>query len=914
MRLRRTITARHPFHIHNHSFHHSHHAQTQHCHPHHYLHLLRSCKHLNPLLQIHASLIVSGLHQLHHSITAQLINSYSFINQCTLAQSTFNSITTPSLILWNSMIRAYSRLHQFQKAMNLYHRMLEMGLEPDKYTFTFVLKACTGALDFHEGVSVHRDIASRELECDVFIGTGLVDMYCKMGHLDSARKVFDKMPRKDVTSWNVMISGLSQSSNLCEALEMVWSMQMEGVEPDSVSILNLAPAVSKLEDVGSCKSIHGYVVRRCMCGAVSNSLIDMYCKCGELNLARQIFDKMRVKDDVSWATMMAGYVHHGCFFEVIQLLDKMKQKNVKMNKVSIVNALLAVAEMRNLEKGKEIHNYASQLGMMSDIIVATPIVSMYVKCGELKKAKELFFSLEGRDLVAWSAFLSALVQAGYPREALSLLQEMQNEGLKPDKATLVSLVSACAEISNPRLGKGMHCYTMKADVESDISTITTLVSMYTKCELPMYAMKLFNRMHCRDVVAWNTLINGFTKYGDPHLALEMFHRLQLSGIQPDSGTMVGLVSACTLLNDLNLGICYHGNIEKSGFESDIHVKVALIDMYAKCGSLCSAENLFLLIKQLKDEVSWNVMIAGYMHNDRANEAISTFNQMKSENVRPNLVTFVTILPAVSNLSVLREAMAFHACVIRMGFLSSTLVGNSLIDMYAKCGQLSYSETCFHEMENKDTVSWNAMLSGYAMHGQGDLAIALFSLMQETHVHVDSVSYISVLSSCRHAGLIQEGRNIFASMCGKRDLEPNMEHYACMVDLLGRAGLFDEVMSLINKMPEEPDAKVWGALLGACRIHSNVKLGEVALHHLLKLEPRNAVHYVVLSDIYAQCGRWIDARRTRSNMNDHGLKKSPGYSWVGAHEQGSCLSDKTQSPATMTKDACTTKSFLTNREQ
>ncbi|CAJ2644056.1 unnamed protein product [Trifolium pratense] len=226
----------------------------------------------------------------------------------------------------------------------------------------------------------------------------------------------------------------------------------------------------------------------------------------------------------------------------------------------------------------------------------------------------------------------------------------------------------------------------------------------------------------------------------------------------------------------------------------------------------------------------------------------------------------------------------------MGFLSSSLLGNSLIDMYAKCGQLSYSENCFHEMENKDTISWNTMLSAYAMHDQGELAVAFFSLMQETNVRVDSISFISVLSACRHAGLIQVGRDIFTSMCGKHhNVEPNMEHYACMVDLLGCAGLFDEVLSLINKMPREPDVQVWGALLGACKIHSNVSLGEVALHHLLKLEPGNAAHYVVLSDIYAQCGRWNDARRTRSHMNDHGLKKIPGYSWVGAHKQVSCLS-------------------------
>lgn len=853
-----------------------------------FVHLIRSCKDWKSMLQIHGRLIVSGLQQDHPTIS-HLINSYPSFNKCSLARSTFDSVENPSVILWNSIIRAYSRSNHFHEALKMYRSMLEKGIEPDKYTFTFVLKACTGALDFHVGIGIHQEIASKQLECDVFIGTGLVDMYCKLGNLDSARKVFDKIPKRDIASWNAMIAGLSQSSDLFQALDIFRSMQKEGLQPDSVSLLNLAPAVSKLADVDTCKSIHAYVIRRSIFGSVPNSLIDMYTKCGEVNVARQIFDRLRIQDDVSWATMMAGYVHNGCFLEVLQLLDKIKQMNIKMNKVSIVSALLAAAEMRDIEKGQEVHKFASQLGFISDITVATPIVSMYAKCGEMKKAKELFLSLNGRDLVAWSSFLSAVVQAGYPIEALSIFQEMQHEGFKPDKVTLTSVISMCAaEISYLRLGKSVHSYVVKADMDSDISIATTLISMYTRCELFTHAMTLFNGMQYKDAVTWNTLINGFTRYGDPCLALEMFCRLQLSGIQPNGGTMVSLVSACTLLVDQDLGMYFHGKIKKNGFESDTHVKVALMDMYAKCGSLCFAETLFYSTKPMKDEVSWNVMISGYLHNRCAHDAISTFNRMKLENVKPNLVTFITILPAVSYLSVLREGMAFHACMIRMGFMSNTLAGNSLIDMYAKCGQLISSEKCFQDMENKDIVSWNSMLSGYAMHGQADNAVALFSFMQDTCVQVDSVSFLSVLSACRHAGLVQEGMDIFQSMSENHHLEPNMEHYACMVDLLGRAGLFDEVLSLIKKMPTQPDAEVWGALLGACKIHSNVKLGEFALGHLLNLEPRNPVHFVVLSDIYAQCGRWTDARMTRSNMNDYGLKKSPGISWFGFYKPGPFL--------------------------
>lgn len=843
-----------------------------------YLRLLTSCQDFKSLLQIHGHLIVSGLKE-DHSMVTHLINAYSFFGKCDLARVLFDSTPNPSVILWNSLIRAYTRSRCYKNALRMYHCMVEQGLEPDKYTFNFVVRACTGALDLQEGVSVHREIVCRKLDCDLFIGTSLIDMYCKMGQLRSASELFDRLPRKDAVACNAMIAGLSQSPDPYKALDYFRSMRLMGLEPNSVSLLNLVPAVSRLADFDSCRSIHGYVVRRNFGFAVSNGLIDMYSKCGDVNAAFRIFSLMQGRDDVSWGTMMAGYAFNKYFLEVLELFDCMKGGNLKMNQVSLVSALLAAAELKDLAKGKEIHDSAIQEELNSDILVATPIMTMYARCGEIEKAKELFEELQGRDLIACSALISACVQSGYSEEALSLFRDMQTENLKPDWVALTSILSACAELSFVKLGKSIHCYAVKASIDYDILTGTAIVSMYAKCGFFTPATLLFNRMPCKDVVTWNALINAYTQNGDPYHTMEMFHELQLSGIHPDAGTMVGLVPACTQLNDLNQGACIHGQILKNGFESDAHVKNALISMYAKCDSLSSAEVLFNKTQLMKDEVSWNVMISGYMQSGHAKEAISAFHQMKLENLRPNLVTFVSVLPAAAYLSVLREGMAFHACIIRMGFLSNILVWNSLIDMYAKCGRLNLAEKCFNEMENKDTVSWNAMLTGYAVHGQGDCAVSLFSLMQGSHVQVDSLSFVSVLSACRHAGLVEEGRKIFLSMHEKHQIEPNLEHYACMVDLLGRAGFFDETLSLINTMPMKPDAGVWGALLGACRMHSNVKLGEVSLDHLVKLEPGNSTNYIVLSNIYAQSGRWGDVDKTRSKINDSGLKKTPGCSWV-----------------------------------
>lgn len=761
----------------------------------------------------------------------------------------------------------------------MYRSMLEQGKEPDKFTFNFVVKACSGALDFQEGVLVHWEVARRGLESDVFIGTSLVDMYCKMGELWIARHLFDGMPEKDVVACNAMIAGFSQSSDPYKALGFLRSMQLLGLEPNSVSLLNLVRAVSVLADIGSCRSIHGYVVVRDFGTAVSNGLIDMYSKCGDVSSARRVFNTMKGRDDISWGTMMAGYLYNGHFLEVLELFDSVRGKNLKMNAVSVISALSAATELKDVKKGRELHHCAVEEGIDSDVIVATSIMTMYAKCGEIEKARELFGELQGKDVIAHSALVSAFVDSGYFEEALSLFRDSKKEYSEPDRVTISSVLSACAELSSIKLGKSIHCYSIKASIDWDISIGTALVSMYAKCGFLTSALLVFDIMPSKDVVSWNALINVCTQIAEPYHAMEMFRKLELSGIQPDARTMVSLVSACSLLNDLGQGACIHGKIIKYGLESDSHVKSSLIGMYIKFGSLSSADFIFNKTQLMKNEVMWNVLISGYAQSKHAKEAISAFHQMRLENVMPNSVTFVSILPAVAHLSDLRLGMVFHASIIKMGFLSNTLIGNSLIDMYAKCGRLDFSEKFFNEMEHKNTVSWNAMLAGYAVHGQGDCAVSLFSLMQESHVQVDNLSFISVLSACRHAGLVEEGREIFQSMREKHHRHPNLEHYACMVDLLGRAGLFDEAQSLINTMPMEPDAGIWGALLGACEMHSNVEFGEVALDHLVKLEPGNATNYIVLSNIYAQSGRLRDADKTRSKIKDSGLKKTPGCSWV-----------------------------------
>ncbi|KAF8043646.1 hypothetical protein BT93_A1842 [Corymbia citriodora subsp. variegata] len=353
-----------------------------------YIRLLSPCKNLSSLLKVHARIIIAGLGQ-DASTTTHLINSYSSLQRCDLARSVLDSVPTPTVVSWNSMIRAYSRSNRHQEALKMYRSMVDRGLEPDRYTFTFVLKGCASALDLQEGALIRREVCRRGLETDVFICTALIDMYCKAGDLESAREIFDKMPVRDIVAWNSMIAGLSHSSDPLEALSLFKKMQLTGAVPQSISLLNLFPAVSRLAAIDLCRRMHAYGIRMDFGLEVSNALIDTYAKCGDVESAHLVFDLIHTRDDVSWSTMMAGYAHNGCFSEVLDLYDKMKEIDLQMNKVSIISALLAAGDIRDLEKGKQIHHFAKKQAVDMDVLVATPIMTMYAKCGELEKAEKL---------------------------------------------------------------------------------------------------------------------------------------------------------------------------------------------------------------------------------------------------------------------------------------------------------------------------------------------------------------------------------------------------------------------------------------------------------------------------------------------------------------------------------------------
>ncbi|XP_057873381.1 pentatricopeptide repeat-containing protein DOT4, chloroplastic-like [Cryptomeria japonica] len=472
---------------------------------------------------------------------------------------------------------------------------------------------------------------------------------------------------------------------------------------------------------------------------------------------------------------------------------------------------------------------------------------LYVKCANLEDAQQVFNEMPQRNSLSWTVIIGGVAKQGQWHETLRLFHQMRGLGLQPNNFIIPSVLKACANLMSLQEGKDIHDYIVRNKLEIDLFVASALVDMYAKCGSLDCARQVFNKMPHRDLVAWNSMISGYAHNGQDAEALEIFNEMQREGLKPDLITWNALIAG-----------------------------------YSHTGKTAEAMKLFNQMQSAgmkPDTVSWTALIQGYTQSACSNKALELFCQMQQAGLKPNSVTVASVLPACANLVALGYSREIHCYMARNGFDSDVFAGSALVDTYGKCGCLGDAHRLFDKMHQRNTVSWNAIISAYTMHGHGEGALKLFYQMQHESIMPDHITFTSILSACSHAGLVDEGWQYFELMKQEHNISPTVEHCACMVDLLGRAGHLKEAYEFISKMQVEPDACVWGGLLGACKVHGNVKLGERAAQHLFVLEPENAANYVLLSNIFAEAGNWVEEGKVRKMMEKRGLKKRPGCSWV-----------------------------------
>ncbi|GAB4828397.1 hypothetical protein Ancab_035395 [Ancistrocladus abbreviatus] len=443
--------------------------------------------------------------------------------------------------------------------------------------------------------------------------------------------------------------------------------------------------------------------------------------------------------------------------------------------------------------------------------------------------------------------------------------------------SLILAVESCSSILNCQT---LHAHMIKSRYANDCFIGDRLVSVYLELGYSEDARKLFDEVPLKDLVSWNSLISGFSRKGCLSECLGLFFRMRNEvRMEPNEVTMISVVSACTVSGCADGGMFIHGFAVKSGNLEKTKVVNSLINMYGKFGALDAACQLIKTM-QMPNLVSWNSILNIQAQNGLSNEVMWLFRSMRRDGIEPDQATMVSIFQGCcGEMGVGKQAEATHGYSFKCGFAADILVVTCLLSSYSKLGRLSAAEAVFREMKARDKVAWTAMLASYAVHGRGKEAVELFEEMVGNGLNPDHVTFTHLLSACSHSGLVVEGKKYFEDMAEVYGIEPRLDHYSCMVDLLGRSGLLKDAYGLIKSMPMEPNAGVWGALLGACRIYHNIELGKEVAEKLFALDPSDHRNYVMLSNIYSASGLWWDASQIRSLMKKRGLVASPGCSWI-----------------------------------
>ncbi|XP_077242761.1 pentatricopeptide repeat (PPR) superfamily protein [Tasmannia lanceolata] len=496
------------------------------------------------------------------------------------------------------------------------------------------------------------------------------------------------------------------------------------------------------------------------------------------------------------------------------------------------------------------------------------------------------------------------------KEAIQILDHLDLSKTPPSASIYSTLLQLCLQQRALEEGKRVHEHTKISGFEPGLFISNRLIDMYAKCDSLEDARRLFDQIPEKDLCSWNTMIGGYAKKGElkdarklfgemperdnfswstmisgyvrhnnPKEALELYKEMQRDkNLKSNKFTISSALSASAAVPSLQYGKEIHGHIMRSGLLLDAIVWSALSDMYAKCGSIEEARSVFDQIID-RDVVTWTTMIGRYFESGWRKEGFELFSDMLRSGLRPNEFTFAGILNACSAQGVEELGKQVHGHMTRIGFDPFSFAASALVHMYSKCGNIECARKVFEWIPQADLVSWTSMIAGYAQNGQPEEALRYFESLIESDTKLDHITFVSVLSACTHAGLVDKGLEIFHSISEKHGLVHTADHYACIIDLLGRSGKLEEAEEIIDKMPLKPDKFVWSSLLSGCRLHGNLRLAKRAAEALFEIEPENAVTYVTLGNIYASAGMWDEVAKIRKTMDERGVVKKPGSSWI-----------------------------------
>ncbi|KAL3512853.1 hypothetical protein ACH5RR_025570 [Cinchona calisaya] len=771
--------------------------------------------------------------------------------------------TRPTTYLTNLLQTCIdNKVHAAGKILHAY--ILRAGIFAD----TFLANRLVELYAKCDQVDSARKLFDKMPQRNIYSWHAMLSCYCKENQLDNAHELFDQMPERNSVSWNMMISALVRNGYERRALEFYWRMRWGGFELTHFTLASVLSACGSLGDIMYGKECHGVANKLGLDKNVfvGNALLGMYAKSGTIGDAVKAFGDLLEPNEVSFTQLMGGLVEADQIEEAFGMFKLMHRNGSRIDSVSLSTVLGVCARGGNgdigatsgddwdvhIVPGKQIHGLTLKLGFENDLHLSNSLLDMYAKNGDMDNAEILFASLSEVSVVSWNIMIGGYGQNNEKGRAMQYMEWMQSSGFEPDDVTYINLLVACVKCG---------------DVGS--------------------AHRIFDIMTYQSLSSWNAILSGCAQNGYHREAVKLFREMQLQEVQLDRTTLAIILSSCAALGYLEGGRQVHAFSMKPAFHTDTYVASGLIGMYFKCRRMVDAKHVFTGVHQL-DTVCWNSMLAGLSFNSMDGEAFTLFVQMLRMGILRTEFSYATILSCCAKLSSWSQGRQVHGLIMKDGYADDVFVGSALLDIYSKCGNVNDARKFFDLMPSKNTVSWNAMLDGYAQNGCGDEAVCLYKQMIQSDAKPDDITFVAVLTACSHSGLVDPGMSIFNSMHEEHGVEPLADHYTCIIDSLGRAGRFNELEKIIDKMPYKDDPIVWEVLLSSCRVHSNVGLARRAADELFRLDQNNSAPYVLLANMYASLGRWDDANDVRSMMTEQQVLKDPGYSWI-EHENGdACL--------------------------
>lgn len=819
-------------------------------------------------------------------LATALVDALGRCSELRSARKLFDEMLHRDIPAWNAMLSGYIRNGDLQQALALVRLMFLSGVRPNSVTFSILLQLCSNHGDKRLGRCVHGYLWRHPGIGDNFLYNSLLVYYHKVGHVHIAESVFEEIEKRNIVSWNAMMAGYIMNNRPKEALEMFHHLRQDGLQLDLVTLETVLHACARVgeEALVDGQLIHALLLRMGIPPHVytENSLLLMYCKCGSLHLAQHLFNTMALRNIVSWNILINGYVQKLLPERAVSVFRSARSILPELSSDLMVGVLRAVKQLHPCPEFVVCcHGLVVVLGFTSDEFVISSLISAYGEHMDVANARRCFeYVFPGNgNTVLWNTLLSVYLHSGYLLEAVEVLALMQNERAMADAVTIVSALSICAQLRYIKLGKAVHGYAIRNNFEGNNFVISSLLEFYSRCLLMSKACLLFLRIPLTTTTAWNTMIFGWSQNGSPRASLLLFHMMQqLEDVKVDATTVVGVIEAIAQRGYEREGDYIHRYAIEKGFLSNEFVANSLISMYWRFGNFGKANEVFNGGSR-HSRPTWNQMITEYSNHGFSETALSVFHSMKVNNLCPDEVSLLSVLLACANLASLRCAMWAHTNILKVGCDGDVFVETSLSDTYAKCGELAVARLIFDNMKLRTTASWNCMIRAYGMHGDVEEVGKVFHKMLSCGVEPDFITFLVLISSCDHAGEVDKGLSYYILMTRAYSLSPKMEHYSCIVDLLGRRGLINEAFEFLQKIPLIPGTCAWGSLLGACRADGKIDVALVAAKRLFKLDPFNFGYRTLLSNILSESGRRVDAFEIRNNLRLMPQKNMEGLSII-----------------------------------